>query len=249
MLTDRHPIDYLYLSRRLLSDLVQHEQAAQSRWQFQPSFTLMGFSLGVGRRRADFDNLYDLAHRSQQLVSDNTGGLDQVGSHYVLATLKLRNGVFEPLMGWRGGRVACFQGEATADDGASVFVALFGSASNWRGFRADEETLSGFTPSDVMGLYGVLDAVREADDPEVGLEEKINELDLQRDHKLDEAVRFARLGVRSSDPQQLTFLARHLMSTENYQSDDGSYDRVLIAAPLWIATPMPTPSLRGIPTI
>lgn len=249
MLTDRDPIEYLYMSDRLLKDLVKHEEATRSRYQFQPSISFKGISLGIRRRPVDIDNLYDLAGRSLQLVSDNTGGLESTWSPYVHATLDLRSGAFEPLMGWRGGYVACFQGEATTDEGARVFVALFGSASNWRVFRANDETLGGFTPSDMMGLYGLLDAVRETDDPEIGLQERIDELDLEREHKLSEAIDFARRGARPFGPRRLCFLARRMMSAENYQTDEGSYDRVLIAAPLWIATPAPTPSPRGIPSI
>jgi hypothetical protein len=247
MLTDRDPVEYLYMSKRLLTDLVKHEEAARSRFQFQPAFSFFGISLGLSRRSADFDNLYELAGRSLQLVSDHTAGLESTWSPYVHATVDLRSGAFEPLMGWRGGHVACFAGETTTDEGASVFVALIGSASNWRGFRANDETLGGFTPSDMMGLYGLLDAVREPHDPEIGLQERIDEFDLDRDRKLGEAVDFALRGARSLGPQRLSFLARRMMSEDNYCIDDVTYDHVLVAAPLWIATPAPAPSPRGIP--
>jgi hypothetical protein len=247
MLTDRDPVEYQYMSKRLLTDLVKHEEAARSRFQLQPAFSIFGISLGLSRRSADYDNLYELAGRSLQLVSDHTAGLESTWSPYVHATVDLRSGAFEPLQGWRGGHVACFAGEATTDEGASVFVALIGSASNWRGFRADDETLGGFTPSDMLGLYGLVDAVREPDDPEIGLRERMDELDFERGRKLRQAIDFVRKGARPFGPQRLSFLAHRMMSEENYRIDDVTYDRVLVAAPLWIATPAPTPSPRGIP--
>ena len=75
MLTDRAPFEYLYLSRRLLTDLFQHEQAARSKWRGSVDINLHFLGLHLQRQAPDFDNLRDLAMRSEALISDQTGSV------------------------------------------------------------------------------------------------------------------------------------------------------------------------------
>jgi hypothetical protein len=247
MLTDKAPFDYLYTSRRLLRDLVQHDQAARPRVQREFTFGFRGLSYRSQRRSPDLENLHDLAMRSHELVSDHCGDLDDQWSTYVYAEAPLSRGVFAPLMGWRGGEVACFKGEAETGSGLQAFIALFGSASNMVGYRAHSGDLGGFTPSDMAGLYAVLDAVREREDPEIGLQHRLDDFSLDRRHVIEESVDFARSGARH-DCGKVAFLTRRLIpAPDGYRDSSGQYDRVLIGTPLWVATILPTESLDGLP--
>jgi hypothetical protein len=247
MLSDRAPFEYLYMSRRLLTDLVQHDEAARPRVKRELSFNFKWISYQGQRRPPDLGNPHDLASRSLDLVSDHAGGLDDQWSPYVHAEIQLSSGVFTPLIGWNGGTVACFRGEVTTTDGLSVFVALFGSASNLVGYRSGDDAISGFTPSDMTGLYALLDAVREPDDPEISLQCRLDDQALAREHVAQVAIEFARSGARQGS-QTLTFLARRLLPVDGYRGREDKFDRVLIGAPLWVATPAPMPALRGIPS-
>ncbi len=89
MLTDRAPFDYRYLSRRLLTDLFQHEQAAHPERRASASIDLpFGVNLQLPRSETDMNNLHALAKKSAQLVSDNTGDLSTPGT-YVRDELEL----------------------------------------------------------------------------------------------------------------------------------------------------------------
>jgi hypothetical protein len=155
VLTDRAPFEYRYLSKRLLIGLMQHEEAALPRRKLSLDLNLRGIGLRGQRKPPNFKNFRDLAMRSTELVRDNTGTLD-VPSYYIHDQLDLCHGVFSPQMGWHG-HVACYQGEAIDSDGARVFLALFGSASNVEGRRQRDEDTSEYYPSDMTGLYAFLD--------------------------------------------------------------------------------------------
>lgn len=238
MLTDRAPFEYRYLSRRLLTDLVQHEEAARSRWSGSFDISLRVFGLHLQRKTPDFTNLHDLAMRSSELVSDNAGTLTDPGP-YVQGHLDLHHGVFSPLMGWLGGRIACYHGEMTTSDGG-VLLALFGSASNVVGRRGGDDELGSYCPSDVAGLYAILDAAREADDPEIDLDYRWDDHAMSAKERARMAVMFAQEGA-TGPSASLEFLAKVFLVVDAYRSGDETYRRVVVGAPLWIATPPPRP--------
>lgn len=239
MLTDRAPFEYRYLSRRLLTDLVQHDEAARSRWSGSFDLPLRMLSLHLHRKAPEFTNLHDLAMRSPDLVSDNTGTLSEPGL-YVRGQAELHHGVFSPHMGWLGGHIACYRGEAATPDG-SVFIALFGSASNivgWR--RRDEDDVGSYYPSDVTGLYALLDAAREPDDPEIDFDFRWDDHAMSDEDRARRAVMFAREGA-TSPAQALEFLARVFLVVDDDSFASEEYRRVIVGAPLWVATPRPQP--------
>jgi hypothetical protein len=239
MLTDRAPFEYRYLSSRLLSELFQHDDAARRRWRISGGVTAWIASLQVARSELDRTNLHALAAQSEQLVSDHTGNLADTGAGlYVRDRLALRYGVFEPHMGWRGGRVACYAGEDLTADGEPVFLALFGSSSNVVGYR-DEDARLGEMPSDITGLYTMLDLAREPNDPEIDFEYRWEDARLSDEARASTAIKFARMGARTSIGVH-DFLARVFLEVENYRYDDNFTGRVVIGTPLWVATPKPS---------
>jgi hypothetical protein len=248
VLTDRAPFEFVYLSRRLLMGLIQQDEAARprSRRTFGVNPPWLGFS--TQRRAPDYSNLRDLAMRSVDAVSDHTGGLDNTWSPYVHGIADFRWGVFSPHMGWTGGEVACFHGSAIAPDGIPVRLAFFGSASNLVGRVPGSEVDHGFYPSDMLGLYALLDSVREPNDPEIDLTHRVDDLSLGRDRLIEQALEFADGGAHFG-PRTLEFLVLRQLSADGDDLDPpvSNATRVLVGAPLWVATPKPQPAPGGLP--
>lgn len=237
--TDRNPIDYHYLSRRLLTELRDYEEAVRAprSWRFRLGLPSAGVETGSSER--DPDNLHALARRSSQLVSDNTGDLERPG-RWFQAQLPLRYGVFDTHLGWSGGEVAIFSGTATsAEDEQETRLVLIGSASNLVGYRPKQEG-SGFHPSAISGLYALLDAIREQNDPEVMLDYRIDDLELPPTARAAAAVQLAAGGARTA-LGTMTFLARTMLELDQVPLAGRAHARVLIGAPLWVATPPPQP--------
>jgi hypothetical protein len=224
---------------------MQHDEAARARskWSFDLNLTHIGFRRE--RKAPDYSNLRDLAMRSADVVSDNTGNIENPGV-YIRDQLEMHYGVFRPLLGWNGGHVACYRGLTTTEDGKSVFVALFGSASNVVGWRPSDERTSGFYPSDMQGLYSLLDTVREHGDPEIDLDYRIDDYGLPEEARADTAILFATEGATKS-LGRLDALIRPFIEINTHDSRRGQFQgRVIVGAPVWIATLPPAP-YRGRP--
>ena len=240
VLTDREPFEYRYLSRRLLADLFQHDEATRRRWKFQAAISAWVGSLQASRASLDHTNMHALAARSEHLVTDNTSSLKKTAAAatYIKDQLELRHGIFAPHQGWDGGEVACYSGEITNEENERVFLALFGSASNVIGYRSDGGI--GYYPSDIMGLYTMLDLVREPDDPEMDYEFRWDDGHLDAQYRAYAAVKFSHaevcIPIGGHD-----FLARIFLEVSNFRYEDNFTGRVIIGTPLWIATPRPVP--------
>ncbi len=240
MLTDRAPFEYRYMSSRLLTHLFQQDEATRTRWRASGGFNAWVANLQVSREELDHTNLHALAARSEQLVSDHTGDLATTGAGFYLRDrLPVRYGVFEPHIGWRGGRVACYAGETRAADGERVLLALFGSSSNVVGYQ-DDDLRQGEMPSDITGLYTMLDLAREPSDPEIDLDYRWDDGQLNDQVRADTAIKFARRGARLAIGEH-DFLARVFVQVEDYRYDDNFTGRVIVGTPLWVATPKPRP--------
>jgi hypothetical protein len=241
MLTDRAPYEYRYLSRRLLTELFEHDEAAQPRWRRTFELTINLPLVGsVQLRRAPLDraNLRELANRSLQLVSDQTGDLVTPG-YYVYDEVELRHGTFEPHLGWSGGEVACYSSEITTNDGERVFLALFGSASNVVGRRQVDEG-EGYYPSDMHGLYAILDAAREHDDAGIDFEYLWADAGMAERPRAEHAMQFARGAARRGIGRH-RFLSKIFCEKEDIDLGCGVIGRVIVGTPIWIATPLPKP--------
>lgn len=241
MLTDRVPIEYLYLSRRLLTDL--HEQNESQKPRRRWTVTLgLPLSVSVARqpRALDLSNLKRLAYESEELIRDNTGTVEQPGI-YIRDTVEMYGGTFQPLIGWTGW-VATYRAELDLADSGRVIAALFGSASNIVGWRSDGRSPveEGFYPSDMSGLYGILDSIREREDPEMDLDYRIEDEGLDPIARAEYATLFARSAKRPIG--RVDFAARLFDDVSDVQLDGSDVrGRVLLGTPLWIATPTPRP--------
>lgn len=240
MQTDRSPINYLYLSRRLLTGVVQQDEASLSRSNWSVNVSPVPV-VGVSRERKppDYDNLYDLAVRSTEATSDHTGSIDNPWGIYLHGEMEMHFGVFPPHQGWEG-HVACYRGESKTADDQPVYVALFGSGSNVIGRRPTDDT-SEWYPSSVDGLYMFLDSIREDGDPEVDLIYRTADYGMSVEARVETALRHANGGARA-DLGRLEFLAVILLAEDDHESREIDFSgRVILAAPLWVATPNPKP--------
>ncbi|MBN9608072.1 MAG: hypothetical protein J0I11_01980 [Actinobacteria bacterium] len=240
MLTDRAPFDYRYLSGRLLRELAQQDDATRSRWRASGELTAVFGHVNISRPERDNTNLYMLAQRSEKLVSDHTTrDLTQAYSgQYLRTQLPLRFGIFEPHMGWAGGKVAYYLAEVQ-DDAKRFVVALFGSAANVVGNR--DTGGSGYYPSDMRGLYTLLYLVRDPSGPGMDPPDYLWDDGRPYDEvRASAAVTLARRSAKGT-PEQLDFLARLFVSVEDLDLGNGTAGKVLVGAPLWVATPKPQP--------
>jgi hypothetical protein len=165
-----------------------------------------------------------------------------MSGQYLRARLELRFGIFSALMGWPGGRVACYTTVATVDSGAKVFLALFGSASNVHGYR--DEGGTGFYPSDLFGLLTMLDLVREPQDPRLDDGYLWNDGSSSDEARASEAITLAQGGA-STPIGEHEFLARAFIAVDDYLAPGEFEGKVVLGTPLWVATPLPAPYGSG----
>jgi hypothetical protein len=188
----------------------------------------------------DYDNVYDLARRATKAVEDNTGTLDYPGA-YVRAELNLHCCQFRVLHGWRGsGRqeIAGFFTDEVTKQGR-IFMMLVGSISNYIG-RSPEPPGRGWFPSDLYGLYDILDNALERTDDEVTREAWVD------DHDLDDAARFG-VAIRVAGHMSQRFPARRLevlAQVHHHQQSavvrNKRFRSLVLGAPIWIVTPSPS---------
>lgn len=231
MITNRAPFEYRYLSRRLLTEMAKNDKA--QRRKLPKVVGNLGIphvgSVQVSPREKNDEDLYELAAMSPTLTSKFTGNIE-TPRHYIIDELDMRHGVFETL-GWPGGKISCYRGLTEAAE--NVYVILFGSASNIRGY-VDNSIADGFCPSGVEGLYALLDAVRERTDPEIWSANVRVEGQMTEADRAEAAIRIALQGTKS-DLGRHRFMARVYINCPSPLASLSG--RVIVGAPLWIATP------------
>jgi len=75
--TDNDPVEYRYVSKRLVTEIVQQHAAARRRrsWAVSVSTKLVGIS--VASKHPDGNDYFDLALRAEEAVEEDTGTLEQ----------------------------------------------------------------------------------------------------------------------------------------------------------------------------
>lgn len=246
MSTDNWPVDFTYISTRLTSEIVQQDEAARSPFTTSAKLRLAVLSMSFKKRKFDYANRFALARSATTAVEDITGTVEAPGT-YVRTTGDLLVCDFPVFMGWKESfseLVAAFVLDV-ANDVERNFVALFGSASNFLGYKARGESV-GWTPSDFDGLYRLLDSSREPGDPEIDPDA------LREDDRHDEMSRMetARRIVRRSRPfvplRRMDFLAKIHLHYHDVTVLGEHFDHFLVGAPVWVATPAPRSLYEGI---
>jgi hypothetical protein len=240
--TDRSPVDYRYISRRLVSQIVQQDQATRSRWKLTATISTPVVSLGIHKDPIDFSNELALCGEATEAIRDNTGTIAQPGD-YIKAELDLTMGFVTVFMGWvdiTHVPIAAMKAQVDDPESGKVLVALFGSASNYTAMKPTEDGSGGY-PSDVDGLYSILDRTQEPGDPEILSERLDRDVGHDRSSRVDTAIRVLE-GFKGLGEGRFEVLMRYFCGEEVGKP----YGRVILGAPVWVRTPEPGP--MGAPT-
>lgn len=199
MLTDNWPVDFTYISRRIVKEIVQQHEAGRSERALKISLTgsialgpiSPGISFESSKRQVDYDNYFDLAKRATVAVSDHTGWLARdrqdriLTGQYVRAKIHMQvQKVPLPVTVWEKAYnhpVAIFAGIETVPGVGRVFIGLAGSASNFLHVHGGPSTATR-TPSDAVGIYDIIQQSRELTEKGV-LEPGISAADLAQEFK------------------------------------------------------------------
>jgi hypothetical protein len=246
--TDNSPRQYIYLSRRLLTERYQ-QYIANRGMQSKVSLgakTPIG-SINIQGRDVDPDNLYQLANVVTEAVRDNTGSLLYPGI-YVRAVLDLTWGVvnfvdpFDEVAWFYGQQDAGEEVEPDSPYG-SIFVVLCGSVGNYLGYvpgtnLGSQQRWQPSTPDymrQVVQRYGFDDA------------DGTTEID--RSLAMLNSAYSISMGLRpgnllSEARLEVLFQVHHYAEGVEVQASRGSRlscRTVLVGSPLWVATALPEP--------
>ncbi len=239
--TDNWPTNFRYISRRLVKEIVQQHEAMRSRTSKTYSFAFKPIGLAITRRDPDYLNLYDLARRATDAVSDMTGTVAEP-AEYVRAELDITPGFLTVHQGWTTASNVDIAAMMTKYDDRSlgrVFIALFGSASNYTGRRPKDDGLAE-SPSDVAGLYEILDRTSERRDPVLDRDYVEDSGDVDERDRIDLVIRIRDDRFKGYKEERLNILMEVFYRLDDYTYGE-HYDRILIGAPVWAATPLPKP--------
>lgn len=240
--TDNWPVDFRYVSSRLVKEIVEQSEATRGRWRPRFLLNLRVVSIGLAKGDIDYRNKYLLCRMATDAIRDRTGTLAYPGE-YVRTEIGIRMGYLTVHQGWRertNVKIAAMLSVVSVGDVGSVLVALFGSASNYMWMRPANNDHNEI-PSDVDGLYGLLNAASELSDPQI--EEHFLEWDPRHDDRsrADLVVGVLRDQYERFRGCRLDVLARVFHCIDDYSYGGLHYDRVLIGSPVWAATPGPSP--------
>jgi hypothetical protein len=219
MVTDRWPVDFRYISRRLVTEIVQQDEATRPRRRPPLTIPLLGMSITFQERDPEMSNPFDLVRRAREAVHDNTGSIDTYGP-YDEDEAPLHLCQIKVLMGFEGRHnvdIAAIFTDANIGDAGRCFIALFGSVSNYSHVKPDADPSFGLHPSDASGLYTILDRATEASDPRVDREHLWDDAACGMQTRLEVAHRFFE-GCRGHFPvEHLQFFARAFHRDEDLE--------------------------------
>ena len=241
MPTDNWPVDFKFISTRLITEIVQQHEAARPQREHSWSAGVRGTSLASKRREPNYDNRFDLARRATEAVSNLTGTLEGARD-YVRGVLDFHHCITAVHQGWEGtanAEIAILVSDFVKD-GERSFVALFGSVGSYVG-HAPTLPISGWFPSDADGLYQILASCLESTDEQVDalwLAEDARQDDLSR---FDTALTITETVDSDRRTEPLEFLARVDMQMHNVSLDRKLFRHVLLGAAVWARSPDPLP--------
>jgi hypothetical protein len=233
--TDNLPIEFRYISRRLVTEIVQQHEAGEFPVDRSWTVQLKVLGVTVKKRRPDYHNVYDLANRATKAVENFTGTIE-AGSPYVRDMLDLHTCVFPVYMGWEEAinvEIAALVAD-DLNDGERTFVALVGSASNFIG-RAPSTISSGWFPSDADGLYHILATTSEPGEPSIERYRLDDEDSLSEIDRIESALRIVGDAQGKYPSRRLEFLAKVHLERHGVTIRGERFVHVIVGAPIWAA--------------
>lgn len=278
-----------YISRRLTREIVEERTASALSVDLDPAklADLLADAVGIGPLPLSIasvrDTVYALANAATRLVAGETRAMDEpLGEAvptYITARLTLEHRV---LQAWGGivnrdgiysedNRIAGFRADGQLGVGR-VIVALFGSVTNLIGYVGETPTPAGWrNPSDANGLFEILDAAFEPEDPDVEPHYLRRELRFEPLNRMLDALEFWETAhSREYEPRRFDVLIKvfHCVSDVELEVNaDGRwqtpadpqrvatllvrpkpplhrarYARLVLGTPIWLrAAPPPSP--------
>ncbi len=230
---------FVFWSRRLVKEIVQqHESSPRKRWRVSFSATMPhGVGVNISRDALDCTNEFALIRSATQSVKEITGPISQLWGwdEYVTGELELELGVVCVHAGWENGlniEIAAMRAVLTAPEGGTTLVAMFGSASNYRKLNGNEGQLAE-KPSDVDGLYAILDRTREPADPKIGTHFLDRELSHSAESRAAEAENLLD-GPRFKAFRKNTFEVL-IKVFARVEDDSTDYETIVLGTPIWVA--------------
>jgi hypothetical protein len=241
------PSDPIYISRRLTTEIVQKRDAARPRRVLPERFDVEGVGgIELGFGAVDRDNDFALAREATMAIKDETGSLSNP-QNYMRFTIPMHACTFNLFSGWESAtnrRVGGFCASEWVDGVGRVFIALFGSLHNFRGYAPDGFE-AGFSPSDADGLYQILDDVMEPEDPTVSPKKLESDLRRAATYRCQSAAAtFFNSVLPPKEP--LEVLAQRYFTVVNVDlavprlhqfSSDPPYALALLGSAVWAARP------------
>jgi hypothetical protein len=244
MATDNDPVDYRYISARLTRELVQQHEAARPRKRWTGGMNVHGIELRRNEEPINFENRFELAARTTAAVKNLTGTLASPAD-FVHETMELSFMKVKVHIGFKGTGhqlVAGYFSDLDLPGLGRVFIALFGSITNVRGWRVADDLQADVSPSDAAGLYEILASTLEANDAPIIKRYLKDERQLSAEDRFNSAHGIA---FRHNEPLtysgEFEFLAVNHGLTHDISLDHQHYDVAVLGAPIWIKTPPPVP--------
>lgn len=239
--------DWRYISKRLVRETVQDDEAGRSV-DFSGSVGVGGISASAQRRDPDYGNVFDLAVRTTRILEPRTTKLSDTrltSGSVVRATVNLHEANLNVWRKW--GRndvvdVASFVAQERYQWGR-VLLVLVGSAHNWT-LDTATVTSTGRPASDARGLYELIADALE--DENAGLRKLADRDRQERErgarYRLAEAVT-ALSGspfYAPRNPREVLFIVHDLQRMVELPISDGKGQRLeefalaIVGAPIWI---------------
>jgi hypothetical protein len=237
--------EYLYVSKRLTSDVVKGASANTHNWGLSPSAGARGIGLSWFRREPAWENEIEIAQRATKVLADAEliGPLDpHTSADYVRSTLPLKCSVVD--VHNPGFQVGLLTIDTVTAEWGRTLISLVGSPSNFRNRRNDNWRIPEECPSDIDGLMEIVRTAIEDID-----REHFDDWDWDgHEPPIDAVIRMAEVlakgrSKRQPQPRTLEFLAKVHFQLGNTAAWGGrdDYGLVLIGAALWAATPASSP--------
>jgi len=230
---DRLPRSYIYLSKRILTNLYHELEAVRPKWKIETKLGAPFSTISIGKKEPSTENLIWLAKKVTEAVSDQTGDLLYPGK-YVRATVPMTCAELQS-SGYPKSTVAWMHSWFESAEG-TVFLALCGSVHNYEGYSpGDISNFRGWFPSSPPGLHRLIrySALDYNDD--------INVMDSSTAHLILKGA----LEISRRLPtewvimrQEVEVLLEVFASVE--QSREG-FRSAIVGTPIWVGTPIPQP--------
>jgi hypothetical protein len=240
MSTDNWPVTFDYISDRLVRTIVQQSEAGGRRRRRLRSVGVPWFSAEWESGGPQFDNPFDLVRRATKAVRNITGTLESPGV-YFRAEADIRIGWVRVDTRGKPREAAAFFADLRLPE-TRIFLALFGSMSNYGGFApADRRAIWSSGLSISMSLYAMLDeALEDGDVPD-----SRSNGDDAGDRYADALSSASYLVTKMHDglpPERREFLAKvHVWESDAELYGGAHYDIAILGSPVWVATPEPRP--------